>query len=143
MNRRLYSATANISTLLLGALANGICIADQLAEQLAEQPWHYTLTEEVRGQQANFCLTETATQNIAQIFATAGPRPGYAALSRSDNCFIRVQSFTPLEIITQITIAGDKPNEYQVTFVKIETKEGDTQYLVTTRRVKEPKQKRR
>ena len=139
MNRRLHSAIANISTLLFGVLANGLCLA---AEQLAEQPWHYTLTEEVRGQQANFCLSEAGTQSIAQIFATAGPRPGYAALSRSDNCFIGVQSFIPLEIITQITVAGGEPNEYQVTFVKIQTQEGDTQYLVTTRHVKEPNQKR-
>ena len=124
MNQRL------LLTLLFGALPSGIC--------LAEQPWHYTLMEEVRSQQANFCLTEADVQSIAQIFAEAGPRPGYAALSRSDNCFIGVQSFTPMEIITQISIAEGEPNEYQVTFVKVQTKAGDTQYLVTTRHVKEP-----
>ena len=135
MNRRSYSTIANISILffVFSALPN--------EAYLAEQPWHYTLKEEVKGQQANFCLTEADIQNIANIFATAGPRPGYAALSLSDNCFIRVQSFTPMEIITQITIANGEPNEYRVTFVKVETNKGDTQYLVTTRYVEEPNPK--
>ena len=135
MHRRWYSIAPNILILffIFAALSNEAC--------LAEQPWHYTLTEEIKGQQANFCLSEADVQTIAQIFATAGPRPGYAALSDSNHCFIKVQSFTPLQIITQITIADGKPNEYQVTFVKVQTKEGDTQYLVTTRHVKEPNQR--
>lgn len=105
---------------------------------MAEEPWHYTLDEPIIDQQGNFCLDQDEVFRIAAVFAEQGPRPGFAAISQSDRCALRMQSFTPEDIITQVTVASDTPSEYTISFVKVRISGGHAAYLVTTRDVRRP-----
>ena len=98
---------------------------------------HYTIDLAREKQQANFCESREGIEEIAGIFDRLGPRPGYAALSASPDCFIAVHTFTPRKILAIVTISKGKPGEYRVRFVEVENDFGDVMYLVTTRDVVE------
>ena len=98
---------------------------------------HYTLDQPREKQQANFCASRESIEEIAGIFDRLGPRPGYAALSASPDCFIAVHTFTPRRLVTVVTISEGKPGEYTVRFVEVENDIGEVIYLVTTRDVVE------
>ena len=99
----------------------------------ADAKWGYTLNRERAQQQANFCSDETEVRQIADVFAAKGPRPGFEALQESKQCALRVATFTPLEIITQVVIAAGEPTEYTVSFLWAQIAGGEKQILVTTR----------
>ena len=96
---------------------------------------HYTIDQAREKQQANFCESRESIEEIAGIFDRLGPRPGYAALSASPDCFVAVHTFTSRKIMTIVTISKGKPGEYRVRFVEVENNFGDVIYLVTTRDV--------
>jgi hypothetical protein len=98
---------------------------------------HYTIDQPREKQQANFCASRESIEEIAGIFDRLGPRPGYAALSASPDCFIGVHTFTPRRVLVVVTISEGKPGEYMVRFVEVENDSGDVIYLVTTRDVVE------
>ena len=98
---------------------------------------HYTIDQPREKQQANFCASRQSIEEIADIFDRLGPRPGYAALSVSTDCFVAVHTFTPRRVLAVVTISGGKPGEYRVRFVEVERDFGDVLYLVTTRDVVE------
>ncbi len=98
---------------------------------------HYTIDQAREMQQANFCASRESIQEIADVFDRFGPRPGYAALSASPDCFIAVHTFTPRRILAAVTISEGQPGEYMVRFVEVENAFGDVIYLVTTRDVVE------
>ena len=105
---------------------------------MAEEPWHYTLDKPIIDQQGNFCLDQDEVFRIAAVFAEQGPRPGFAAISQSDRCALSVQSFTPEDIVTQVTVASGTSSEYTISFVKVRISGGHAEYLVTTRDVRRP-----
>ncbi|MGI9303986.1 MAG: hypothetical protein ACR2RB_14995 [Gammaproteobacteria bacterium] len=100
------------------------------------EPWHYTLGEQRADQQANFCLAEEDVIELARIFEEYGPKPGYSALAHSRNCTLAVGTFTPIEIVKEIVVEKNKPNEYTISFVEVKMADGKSQYLMTTRKVK-------
>ena len=105
---------------------------------MAEEPWHYTLDTPIIDQQGNFCLDKDEVLRIAAVFAEKGPRPGYTAVSQSELCALRTQSFTPEDIITQVTVASGTSDEYTISFVKVRMQGGQIEYLMTTRDVRQP-----
>ncbi len=105
------------------------------AAVFAQQSWHYTLGEPVSPRQASFCADAEEALRLASVFQRRGPRPGYAALSQSEKCALKVQAFTPQEVVSRVTIEKGKPIEYTVTFFKARTAAGLTEYVMTTRAV--------
>jgi hypothetical protein len=103
----------------------------------AQEPWYYTLGKEKAGQQANLCSTEQSVLELALVFEQQGPRPGYAALDRAHECSTRVQTFTPLALVKRVPIKTGDGGHYVVSFVKVKTSQGATEYLVTTRDVRD------
>ncbi len=99
--------------------------------------WYYTLGEQRENQQGNFCLTEEDASELANIFRKYGVRPGFAALSGSPNCGMRVHTFTPHEIVEEIHIKKGSENYYTIRFLRVEMEDGDHRFLVTTRHVQE------
>lgn len=110
-----------------------VVVAALAQESKAAGPWYYTIGQQKNNQQANFCPKKTTVIELARIFETEGPRPGYAALDRK--CSTSIESFTPEKIIRQVTISTAGRNRYTVSFVRVQTIRGNTQYLVTTRDV--------
>ena len=89
-------------TLLIRRLLTALSFALILAVasmSTAAEIWFYTLGETRANQQGNFCSTPGEVAEIANIFRKYGVRPGFSALSSSPNCELRVDSFTPLEIV--------------------------------------------
>ncbi|MDH3414131.1 MAG: hypothetical protein OEM98_16820 [Gammaproteobacteria bacterium] len=99
--------------------------------------WHYTLGEMRANQQGNFCTTLEEVAEIANIFRKYGARPGFSALSASPHCELRVDSFTPLEIVEEVDIVTrGAEHEYTISFIRVEIHGGDDRFLVTTREVR-------
>jgi hypothetical protein len=96
----------------------------------------YVLGQPRVDQQGNFCDTVPAALAVAEVFRQFGARPGFAALSQSADCGIRVASFTPLRLLTRIEL-GDAEH-YWMRFVVVELPGGDESVLVTTRAVRHP-----
>ena len=105
-------------------------------QSMAQGPWHYKLGQLKSNQQANLCAEKQDVIRLAKIFKNEGARPGYAALTQTNGCSIRIASFTPVKIVRQVMIEPDDVTKYAVSFVKVRTVQGDVQYLVTTRQVK-------
>lgn len=106
----------------------------------ADENWFYTLGELRANQQGNFCTTHGEAIEIANIFRKYGVRPGFSALSNSPECELRVDSFTPLEIIEEIdVVAKDADYEYTISFIRVQIHGRSDSVLVTTREVREPK----
>lgn len=101
----------------------------------AGETWHYTLGEVRENQQGNFCTGPADVVELANIFRKYGVRPGFAALSHSPNCEIRVSTFTPYEVVEVVEVAQGKPNEYKIRFIRVEVHGGVQSYLITTRDV--------
>lgn len=97
--------------------------------------WTYVIDEERTAQQANFCREEQDVRRILRVFAEQGARPGYEALTQAESCATLIQSFTPREVVAEVTIARGEENEYKVRFLRVTTREGEMQYLFTTRAV--------
>ncbi len=103
----------------------------------AAEIWYYTLGELRANQQANFCATRGEVAEIASIFRKYGVRPGFSALSASPHCEMRVDSFTPLEIVEEVdVITKGAEHEYTISFIRVEIHGGDDSFLVTTREVR-------
>lgn len=120
--------------LVLTVLTSGVAL---LKDSIAEQPWYYTLGKQKLNQQATFCLKKQTIRELVRTFKDEGPRPGYAALERASECRNKVQSFTPLKVVGRVTIRTGDGGRYTVSFVKVATTSGATEYLVTTREVRE------
>lgn len=120
-------------------LCTGIALglASLCVDGHTQDPWYYTLGKEKAAQQANLCSTEQSVLELALVFEQQGPRAGYAALDRSHECSIRVQTFTPLALVKRVPIKTGDGGQYVVSFVKVETFRGATEYLVTTRDVRD------
>ena len=99
--------------------------------------WYYTLGEQRENQQGNFCLTEEDASELANIFRKYGVRPGFAALSGSPNCGMRVNTFTPHEVVEIIQVKQGDENKYTIRFLRVEMEDGDRRFLITTRDVRE------
>ena len=103
----------------------------------AAEIWYYTLGEERVNQQGNFCSSRGDIVEIANIFRKYGVRPGFSALSSSPNCEMRVDTFTPLEIIEEIDIVTrGAEHEYTISFLRVEVIGGGDSFLITTREVR-------
>ncbi len=105
-------------------------------QSMAQGPWHYKLGKLKSNQQVNLCAEKRDVIRLAKIFKDEGARPGYAALTHTNGCSIRIASFTPVKIVRQVMIEADDVTKYAVSFVKVRMVQGDVQYLVTTRQVK-------
>ncbi len=103
---------------------------------MAQGPWHYKLGQLKSNQHVNLCTEKQDVIRLAKIFKNEGARPGYAALTQTNGCSIRIASFTPVKIVRQVMIEPDDVTKYAVSFVEVRTVQGDVQYLVTTRQVK-------
>jgi hypothetical protein len=103
----------------------------------AAEIWYYTLGELRTNQQGNFCATRGEVAEIANIFRKYGVRPGFSALSASPHCELRVDSFTPLEIVEEVdVVTRGAEHEYTISFIRVEIHGGDHSFLVTTREVR-------
>ena len=121
-----------LSALLLLALLPAVSAAASAAEI-----WFYTLGEMRMNQQGNFCTTRGEVTEIAGIFRKYGVRPGFSALSASPHCEMRVDTFTPMEIVEEVDVVT-KGAEYQYTisFIRVEVEGGGDSFLITTREVR-------
>lgn len=113
-----------------------LAVASALADG-AEHPWHYSVGMQRSAQQGNFCVQEELALELARTFEQQGPRAGYAALDKAEDCTIRVQSFTPLRVVRRVPIKTGDGGQYTVKIVEIQTESGAREYLVTTREVRE------
>lgn len=106
----------------------------------AAEIWFYTLDELRANQQGNFCATQGEAVEIANIFRKYGVRPGFSALSSSPSCELRVDSFTPREIIEEVNVVTKGADyEYTISFIRVEIQGGSDSFLITTREVREAK----
>ncbi|HSS66249.1 MAG TPA: hypothetical protein VLS27_17605 [Gammaproteobacteria bacterium] len=103
----------------------------------ATEIWFYTLGEMRANQQGNFCTTRGEVAEIANIFRKYGVRPGFSALSASPYCEMRVDSFTPLEIVEEVdVVTRGAEHEYTISFIRVEIQGGGDSFLITTREVR-------
>ncbi len=103
----------------------------------AAEIWFYTLGEMRANQQGNFCATRGEVTEIANIFRKYGVRPGFSALSASPHCEMRVDSFTPMEIVEEVdVITKGADHEYTISFIRVEIHGGGDSFLITTREVR-------
>ena len=114
-----------------------IILAGLSADGHAQEPWYYRLGKEKVAQQVNFCIAKRTVLGLARVFEQQGPRAGYEALDHAHDCSIGVRTFTPLTVIRRVPIKTGDGGQYVVSFVKIRTSRGATEYLVTTRDVRE------
>ncbi len=105
----------------------------------AAEIWFYTLGEMRANQQGNFCATRGEVAEIANIFRKYGVRPGFSALSASPHCELRVDSFTPLEIVEEVdVVTKGSDHEYTISFIRVEIHGGGgDSFLITTREVRD------
>ncbi len=103
----------------------------------AQQGWHYTLEQTQANQQAQFCADRQAVLELVRVFEEKGPRRGFAALLQHDRCATRVESFTPREIVRQVTVDTESGDAYVMTFVEVLMSNGTVEFLVTSREVHE------
>ncbi len=103
----------------------------------AAEIWFYTLGEMRANQQGNFCTTRVEVTEIAGIFRKYGVRPGFSALSASPHCEMRIDSFTPLEIVEEVdVITKGNEHQYTISFIRVEVEGGGDSFLITTREVR-------
>ena len=103
----------------------------------AAEIWFYTLGEMRANQQGNFCTTRVEVTEIANIFRKYGVRPGFSALSASPHCEMRVDSFTPIEIVEEVdVVTKGAEHEYTIRFIRVEVQGGGDSFLITTREVR-------
>ena len=113
-----------------------LCAAVPVACGANGDPWYYTIGETKIGQQANYCLDREDVLRIAGVFSEQGPRPGFAALQGAPHCARKVQPVTPMAVIEAVTVeAAD--STYTINFVEARVEGGRTEYLVTTRDVRD------
>ena len=123
--RRLLASTAALLTLAAVHVSS------------ATEIWFYTLGEMRADQQGNFCTTRGEVTEIASIFRKYGVRPGFSALSASPHCEMRVDSFTPMEVVEEINvITKGADHEYTISFIRVEIQGGGDSFLITTREVR-------
>lgn len=127
--------TCMLRTVLIAAGLTAFGAA--LPAPAASEAWYYTLGVLRANQQGNFCLTRGDVTELAGIFRKYGVRPGFAALSSSPNCEIRVDSFTPREVIERVDVVTKNGiYEYTIRFVRVEIRGGADSFLITTREVR-------
>ncbi len=103
----------------------------------AAEIWFYTLGEMKANQQGNFCTTRGEVAEIANIFRKYGVRPGFSALSASPHCEMRVDSFTPMEVVEEVdVVTKGAEHEYTISFIRVEIHGGGDSFLITTREVR-------
>ncbi len=123
--RRLLASTAALLLLAAAQVSS------------AAEIWFYTLGEMRANQQGNFCATRGEVTEIAGIFRKYGVRPGFSALSASPHCEMRVDSFTPLEIVEEVDVVTKGAEyEYTISFIRVEIQGGGDSFLITTREVR-------
>lgn len=124
----------NLRSLAFAALALLVTVPPLSS---AAEIWFYTLGEMRANQQGNFCATRVEVAEIANIFRKYGVRPGFSALSASPYCEMRVDSFTPLEIVEEVAVVTKgAEHQYTISFVRVEIEGGGDSFLITTREVR-------
>lgn len=131
MLRTATRRAAGTALLLAGQIAGLSVCAD-------DRPWHYTIGVQHAGQQANLCNEETDVAFLAKVLRDAGTRPGFSMLQATPTCSVRVETFTPQQIVENVVIETRQHGRFEVNFVRVRTLQGKTAYLVTTREVRAP-----
>ncbi len=96
--------------------------------------WHYRAGEQREQQQANFCASAKDVAEIAELFERYGARTGFSALSASPNCSTGARTFTPVRLEREVVMTLDSGDTYSVRFIQVRLTDGNTRYVVTTRR---------
>ncbi len=99
----------------------------------SDDAWGYTIGQIRIEQQANFCNTEKAIDELAAIFQRFGPQTGFSALASSPDCALKVHSFTPIALKNAIQIKLESGDYYTINTIRVELQNGRTLYLLTTR----------
>ena len=104
---------------------------------LQAQTWGYVIGQLRSEQQANFCDTEAAVDELAAIFTRFGAQTGFSALAASPDCSLRVHTFTPVALNKAIKIKLESGDFYTINTLSVTLEDGRTSYLITTRELKE------
>lgn len=104
---------------------------------LQAQSWGYVIGQLRSEQQANFCDTEAAVDELSDIFSRYGAQTGFSALASSPDCSLRVHSFTPVALKKAIKIKLESGEFYTINTLSVILEDGRTSYLITTRELKE------
>ena len=107
-----------------------------VSSSLQAQTWSYVIGQSRSEQQANFCDTETAVDELANIFHRFGAQTGFSALASSPDCSLRVHSFTPVALKKAIKIKLESGDFYTINTLSVTLEDGRTSYLITTRELK-------
>ncbi len=99
--------------------------------------WEYHLGQSRHQQQANFCDSKNGALEIIRVFTSYGARTGYSALGHATDCSTRIETFTPLRILSAVTISTGEPNQYTLYLTEVDIEGGSRSYLLTTREVHE------
>lgn len=98
--------------------------------------WGYVIGEQRTGQQANFCDTEAAVDELAAIFRRFGAQTGFSALASSPDCAMMVQNFVPLTLKHAIKINLESGDFYTINTIRVQLQDGQIRYLITTRNLR-------
>jgi len=108
-----------------------------MATTAQAEPWGYVVGEMRNEQQANFCDNEAAVDELAKLFRKFGAQTGFSALTSSPDCALMVHSFTPVALKHAIEIKLKSGDIYTINTIRVELKDGQTRYLITTRTLQE------
>ena len=108
-----------------------------VSTRLPAQTWSYVIGQLRSEQQANFCDTEAAVDELAGIFARFGAQTGFSALAASPDCSLRIHSFTPVALKKAIKMKLESGEYYTINTLSVTLEDGRTSYLITTRELKE------
>ena len=108
-----------------------------LGPALQAETWSYVIGQMRSDQQANFCDTEAAVDELAAIFQRFGPQTGFSALASAPDCALKQHSFTPVALKKSIQIKLKSGDYYTINTLRVVLHNGQTSYLITTRKLKE------
>lgn len=119
--------------LVLVLSIGGVFAPPQTAAGADGGPWGYELGRTRPPQQANFCDSREVALEVAQVFERFGARTGFAALANAPGCSVRVRGLTPRALLHQVRVALQNGDSYVVNFIDVQTDDGGSSVLVTTR----------
>ena len=99
--------------------------------------WSYVIGELRVEQQANFCDSVAAVDELAVIFRRFGAQTGFSALSSAPECRLEVHSFTPAALQQSVPIKLESGETYLVNAIRVVLQDGRTRYLITTRHLQD------
>lgn len=79
----------------------------------------YRIGQPRQAQQGTFCDDAAIADEVAELFVRFGAPTGYAALSASPGCRLKVHDFTPLRLHRTVKVELSTGEHYTVRFIVV------------------------